>query len=150
MLRDDQSLPILYQQSREAGRFFGPLLPLAVGDLHLALVVAGAGDRGRRDGLLDPRQVGGRELYVEPPSDSWSCARVRAPTSGTMFSPLASTQAIASWEGVAPMSSAIRYSASTSRWLRSRFSPVKRGRWARKSVLPVGLEPESRPRDSTP
>jgi hypothetical protein len=34
--------------------------------------------------------------------------------------------------------------------LRSRFSPVKRGRCARKSRCPVGREPLSKPREGTP
>ena len=71
-------------------------------------------------------------------------------TTGMIDEPLASTQAIASCDGRTPRAPASRSSAATRRWLRSPFSPANRGRWARMSRGPVGREPASRPRDSTP
>ena len=40
------------------------------------------------------------------PSDSLSCARVRAPISGTIVEPFARTQAMANCEALAPLSAA--------------------------------------------
>src|SRR5262245_26626812 len=40
-------------------------LPLAIEDLHLALVVAGPSDRGGGDGLLDVREVRRRQCRLE-------------------------------------------------------------------------------------
>ena len=41
-------------------------------------------------------------------------------------------------------------SGTISRWFRSRFSPLKRGRYFRKSPDEAGLEPLNKPRDRTP
>ena len=71
-----------------------------------------------------------------------------------MSSPRASTQAIATWATVAPFASATARSASTSARLRSRFSPLKRGRSLRKSprapIASLDQWPLSSPRESTP
>ena len=68
------------------------------------------------------------------PSASASRSRVRAPTSGTISSPRASTQAIASCATVAPRRPATARSASTSSRLRSTFPAAKRGARERKSL----------------
>jgi hypothetical protein len=52
----------------------------------------------------------------------------------TIVGPLASIHASASCEAVTPVSAASFWSAPINRELRSRFSPVKRGRRERKSV----------------
>src|SRR3569833_2559076 len=73
------------------------------------------------------------------PSASWSRSRRRAPISGTMSSPRDSTQAIAVWATVTPLSSATFRSASPKLRLWSRLSPLKRGLCPRKSRSPSGL-----------
>ena len=60
-------------------------------------------------------------------------SRRRAPTSGTISSPRASTQAMAICAGVAPRFPATSRSASTRPRLWSRFSALKRGECWRKS-----------------
>jgi len=84
------------------------------------------------------------------PNDSASCVRVRAPVSGTTVGLFASTHPIASCDGLTLFSAASFCSASISRSLRVRFSPLKRGKCARKSLCDAGFEPLSNPRDSTP
>jgi len=69
---------------------------------------------------------------------------------GARLRPFARVQAIASCEGRTPFSSARLRSASTRVAFRLRFSSVKRGRWARKSLLAVGMVPVRRPRERTP
>jgi hypothetical protein len=75
---------------------------------------------------------------------------VRAPITGTMVGFFASTHAIANCVALAFFSAATLCRASIRRSLRSRFSPVNRGKCARKSLCDAGVEPLSNPRDSTP
>ena len=60
-----------------------------------------------------------------------------------MSSPRDITHAMATCATLAPRASATARSVSTSERLRSRFSPVKRGRWARKSWALAVLAPVS-------
>jgi hypothetical protein len=67
-----------------------------------------------------------------------------------MRRPLASTQAMASCAAVTPFSAASCFNVSTTFWFCPEFSPLNRGRCARKSPCPAGSEPLSNPRDRTP
>ena len=127
-------------------------LALAVEDPHLVLVVAGAGDGRRRERVLDAgARSAGESFTSRAPSDSASCARVRAPITGTMVGALGQHPGDRELRARDALLGGERAAARRpARWLRSRFSPVKRGRCARKSPGAAGLEPLSRPRDSTP
>ena len=60
-------------------------LPLAVQHPHLVLVVAGSSDGRGRNCLLNTGNVGSDNLNCSASKDSESCARVRAPITGTML-----------------------------------------------------------------
>ena len=83
-------------------------------------------------------------------SDSASCFRVRAPITGTIPESLGQHPGDGQLRG--RHASFGRQAIQRLDHFRfcSRLSPVKRGRWARKSLRPAGAEPLSSPRESTP
>ena len=94
-----------------------------------------------------PPATGGRQGRR---ATSCSCARVRAPMTGTMVSPLARTQAMASCAGRIPRSSASVRVRQPRRAFCARRRTLNRGRRARKSPAAATVEPLSRPRESAP
>ena len=100
------------------------------GHVRVALPGGGAGGRG----LVDAREVLGGELdRRRPPRSPRGSARAWCRGSGRCPRPACSSQASASWPGVASFSAAISRTRSTSSRFASKFSPWKRGLWRRKS-----------------
>ena len=101
--------------------------------------------------LYMPARIDAVSTTSRAPSASLSWAWVRAPLSGITSSPRDRTQAMASWAVEQPLSRAMAERPSTTARFFSKFSPWKRGMWARPSA-PVGRAKRSwiRPRLSTP
>ena len=79
----------------------------AVQHAHLVLVIAGARHGIGRNGGLNLRHFLRRSFTSSAPSTSSSCVRVRAPITGTIAPPFASTHARANCAGVIPLPAAI-------------------------------------------
>src|SRR5712675_868937 len=75
-------------------------------------------------------------LTSAAPRFSFTRSRRRVPKIGTMLGPLARSQASATCAAVAPLAAASCSTASTTAWLASIASGVKRGDPARKSFTP--------------
>ncbi len=109
---------------------------------HFGVARAGGGVRGGRRPPGRPGSAGERG-FARAPSASVSRSRRRAPTSGTMSSPWAATQAMATWAALSARASATaRRGVDEAPGSARRFSPWKRGQWARKSP---GRRPLRRP-----
>ena len=80
-----------------------------------------------------PERADAGYRWFAAPSASARRSGRRAPMSGTMSSPCAATQAMATWTGVAFRASAKARSFSTRPRLWASASPWKRGLWVRKS-----------------
>jgi hypothetical protein len=101
-------------------------VPSAVYGAHLILVVAVTGDRVTGDGLLDALQVLVGECYVRRGGVLLQALAAFGTRDGYYVVALGSSQARASYPGVAPFSSAISLTLSASSRFLRKFSSSKR------------------------